>query len=98
MLKGSGKPRPFKSPRIVVSTEAVSHGAKKEWQDVHFTLVEKGDIIQGEGLVVDGTVNEMLLDGDKTPIVYVVLQMKNGKELRYQGEETTVRVFTRVRG
>lgn len=95
MLKGSGKPRPYKSPRIELSSD--STGAKKEWRDVSPEEVKPGDIIQGKGLVVSGRVTEVTFDGNPEAVKVVVYQMKNGTELRVQNQES-IRAFVQVQG
>jgi hypothetical protein len=96
-LQGSGRPKPFQRKVIVVSTDVVNDGAKKEWRDVSPFEVEVGDIIVGKGLVESGNVDEYFDRKTNTHIPYVDFTMKNGNVLRYaQGD--VVRAFTRIRG
>lgn len=91
-----GKPKPFSRPSISISTGAT--GDKKEWRDVPPESVKPGDLLLGHGLVVGGTFTEVTLDDDPgTPVKVVVYEMKSGKQVRVQNQET-VRAFVTVSG
>lgn len=86
------KPKPFVKARIELND--ASSGAKKQWLDVAPHLVSKGDILVGEGLVVDiqRTHERSFLLSDDDQWAYR-FTMKNGNLFRVSGNET-VRAFT----
>lgn len=88
-MRGSGKPKPFKNPRIEVSTDA-SYGVKKEWAQVIPARIAPGDIVRGRDL---GLVTE-IRDYDDLD---VVIFFKNGTQLRWS-KRSTLMAFVKVQG
>lgn len=88
-MRGSGRPKPFQRKRIVVSTDVVDEGVKKEWQELPASAVEPEDLVRGRnrGLVVH--VDQRL--------THVVLVYKNETAENFNPADVLT-VFTRVRG
>lgn len=103
-IKSGHKPKPFQRPGITLSEDL--HGSKKRWANVHPANIEIGDIIQGKGLVLSGTIYERHTTDTNEPYLVVTLGMKNGETVhyragigdRYNPAEESVRAFTEGEG
>jgi hypothetical protein len=83
------KPKPFQRPGVELST-----GSQKQWVRTRPEWVKPGDIIMGEGLVVDVELN---WTSGYEARKWVIFSMKSGKRFQVdQSEQVTA--FTDAEG
>lgn len=87
-----GKPKPFQRKSVTISSDIT--GARKEWRDVDPSEISEGDLIMGEGLVVDVTSERPDFTSERPDVV--TFEMKSGILLSYFRGAEPVRAFVKV--